>query len=87
MKNYHYYLKQEIYPHQAGSKRFVSMRWHPEQPMTLYVIGEGELAPRTGPNSQTTFRFAPSHGTPTLLTYRCPTTLEPSRSSTARSSS
>lgn len=42
MKNYHYYLKQEIYPHQAGSKRFVSMRWHPEQPMTLYVIGEGE---------------------------------------------
>lgn len=43
MKNYHYYLKQEIYPHQAGSKRFVSMRWHPEQPMTFYVIGEGEL--------------------------------------------
>lgn len=42
MKNYHYYLKQEIYPHQSGSKRFVSMKWHPEQPMTLYVVGEGE---------------------------------------------
>lgn len=43
MKNYHYYLKQEIMPKRAGNRRFVAMRWHPEQPMSLYLVGEGEL--------------------------------------------
>jgi elongator complex protein 1 len=41
MKNYHYYLKQEIVP--GAARRFVAVRWHPEAPMSLYLIGEGEL--------------------------------------------
>lgn len=42
MKNYHYYLKQELVPH-TTDRRFVSIRWHPEQPNRLYLIGESEL--------------------------------------------
>jgi hypothetical protein len=39
MKNYHYYLKQEIAPHTPGS-RFVSIKWHPEQAMKLYLVSD-----------------------------------------------
>ena len=42
MKNYHYYLKQEIRPH-STFKRFVSINWHPEHPMTLYIVGDGQF--------------------------------------------
>lgn len=38
MKNYHYYLKQEILPLKAGSRRFSSVAWHPEHPMSLYLV-------------------------------------------------
>jgi elongator complex protein 1 len=41
MKNYHYYLKQELYPI-SKSSRFSSVIWHPEQPMTLYLVEQGE---------------------------------------------
>lgn len=37
MKNYHYYLKQELYP-QSPAGRFSGVSWHPEQAMTLYLI-------------------------------------------------
>jgi elongator complex protein 1 len=40
MKNYHYYLKQELFPHTPNSKRFRGFRWHPEQSLTLYLFGE-----------------------------------------------
>jgi hypothetical protein len=39
MKNYHYYLKQEIHPH--GSQRFNGLYWHPEDPLKLYLAGDG----------------------------------------------
>jgi elongator complex protein 1 len=41
MKNYHYYLKQELYP-TSTSGRFSSVIWHPEQAMTLYLVEQGE---------------------------------------------
>lgn len=47
MKNYHYYLKQEILPLQKGSQRFASIRWHPERPMSLYLAGEDYVQLRT----------------------------------------
>ena len=40
MKNYHYYLKQEIITNDASNKRFRGMFWHPEKALTLYLIGE-----------------------------------------------
>lgn len=42
MKNYHYYLKQEITPDTADS-RFVSVRWHPENAMRLYLVSDSGL--------------------------------------------
>jgi elongator complex protein 1 len=42
MKNYHYYLKQEIYSNEKVEKRFNGMVWHPEDAFTLYIIGQGE---------------------------------------------
>lgn len=42
MKNYHYYLKQELYP-TAQSGRFSNIIWHPEQPMTLYLVEQSKL--------------------------------------------
>lgn len=42
MKNYHYYLKQEIYSNEAGEERFNGMVWHPEDAFTIYIIGQGE---------------------------------------------
>ena len=45
MKNYHYYLKQELFSHK-GNKRFNGFKWHPEQPMTLYLFGEGKRSTR-----------------------------------------
>jgi elongator complex protein 1 len=41
MKNYHYYLKQELFSTTSG--RFSNVMWHPEQPMTLYLVEHGEL--------------------------------------------
>jgi elongator complex protein 1 len=41
MKNYHYYLKQELFSTTSG--RFSNVMWHPEQPMTLYLVEQGEL--------------------------------------------
>ncbi|GMK55839.1 hypothetical protein CspeluHIS016_0208950 [Cutaneotrichosporon spelunceum] len=43
MKNYHYYLKQEI----VGARRFVAVRWHPEVPMALYLIDEDSVQVRS----------------------------------------
>lgn len=40
MKNYHYYLKQEIFSHRLEGKRFHGFRWHPEQPLKLYILGD-----------------------------------------------
>lgn len=42
MKNYHYYLKQEIFSHKPSETRFTGIRWHPEQALTLYIMGSGE---------------------------------------------
>ena len=39
MKNYHYYLKQEL--HGQSGKRLRGFRWHPEQPMKLFIIEDG----------------------------------------------
>ncbi|ORY20535.1 putative Pol II transcription elongation factor [Naematelia encephala] len=39
MKNYHYYLKQEIFSHRSDTKRLKGFKWHPEQPLVLYIIG------------------------------------------------
>ncbi len=41
MKNYHYYLKQEIFSHRKDSRRFRGIEWHSEQPLKLYIMGEG----------------------------------------------
>ena len=41
MKNYHYYLKQELYP-TSQSGRFSNVMWHPEQPMTLYLVEQSK---------------------------------------------
>ena len=43
MKIYHYYLKQEIFSHKQTEKRFTGLRWHPEQALTLYILGSGQL--------------------------------------------
>jgi elongator complex protein 1 len=43
MKNYHYYLKQELFSTSSG--RFSNVSWHPEQPMTLYLVEQGESLP------------------------------------------
>lgn len=42
MKNYHYYLKQELFP-QASSRRFSDVIWHPEQAMTIYLTENSEV--------------------------------------------
>lgn len=42
MKNYHYYLKQELFSTISG--RFSNVIWHPEQPMTLYLVEQGKLS-------------------------------------------
>ncbi len=42
MKNYRYYLKQEIFSHKQGRRRFQGFRWHPEQPLTIYLLGESK---------------------------------------------
>lgn len=43
MNNYHYYLKQEIVPHWKGDRRFTSVKWHPENPMALYLVDKGQF--------------------------------------------
>ncbi|WVQ81518.1 hypothetical protein IAT38_003642 [Cryptococcus sp. DSM 104549] len=47
MKNYHYYLKQEIFSHDPAWPRFRGFKWHPEQPLSLYILGETSLQSRT----------------------------------------
>lgn len=41
MKNYHYYLKQELYSHDTQKPRFRGFKWHPEDPLSLYIICQG----------------------------------------------
>lgn len=42
MGNYHYYLKQEIYPlASASSKRALSLVWHTEKPLRFILSSEG----------------------------------------------
>ncbi|WOO84954.1 Elongator complex protein 1 [Vanrija pseudolonga] len=47
MNNYHYYLKQEIVPHWKGDRRFTSVKWHPENPMALYLVDKDHVQVRT----------------------------------------
>nr|XP_019009784.1 elongator complex protein 1 [Kwoniella pini CBS 10737]OCF48565.1 elongator complex protein 1 [Kwoniella pini CBS 10737] len=47
MKNYHYYLKQELFSHDPSSSRFSGFRWHPEDPLTIYLFGESFVQART----------------------------------------
>ncbi|OCF35522.1 elongator complex protein 1 [Kwoniella heveanensis BCC8398] len=47
MKNYHYYLKQEIFSHDPTSSRFRGFKWHPEQALSLYVFGDGFVQARS----------------------------------------
>ncbi|WVQ93259.1 hypothetical protein IAU59_000325 [Kwoniella sp. CBS 9459] len=47
MKNYHYYLKQEIFSHDPASPRFKGFKWHPEQALSLYVFGDDFVQSRT----------------------------------------
>lgn len=44
MNNYHYYLKQELFPtkQEGEPARFTSMAWHTEKPLTLYLTGKGK---------------------------------------------
>lgn len=41
MKNYHYYLKQELFSSNPSKPRFNGFMWHPEKPLSLYIIGQG----------------------------------------------
>ncbi|WVR09089.1 hypothetical protein IAU60_006151 [Kwoniella sp. DSM 27419] len=47
MKNYHYYLKQEIFSHDPSASRFKGFKWHPEQALSLYIYGDHFLQART----------------------------------------
>ncbi|KAK8843352.1 hypothetical protein IAR55_007009 [Kwoniella newhampshirensis] len=47
MKNYHYYLKQELFSPDPASLRFTGLKWHPEQALSLYIIGERFVQLRT----------------------------------------
>ena len=49
MKNYHYYLKQEIMPHGQRHQRFRGFIWHPEHDLRLHVLGDGELVMSASP--------------------------------------
>ncbi|KAL4071351.1 IKI3 family-domain-containing protein [Scleroderma yunnanense] len=43
--NYHWYLKQEIYP--SGNDHFTSVIWHPERPLLLVMTTPSQLTFRT----------------------------------------
>ncbi|EAL20131.1 hypothetical protein CNBF2080 [Cryptococcus deneoformans B-3501A] len=47
MKNYHYYLKQELYSHDTQKPRFRGFKWHPEDPLSLYIICQDSIQHRT----------------------------------------
>ncbi|KIR40475.1 elongator complex protein 1 [Cryptococcus deuterogattii Ram5] len=47
MKNYHYYLKQELYSHDTQKPRFRGFKWHPEDPLSLYIICQDAIQHRT----------------------------------------
>ncbi|EIW65854.1 hypothetical protein TREMEDRAFT_46085 [Tremella mesenterica DSM 1558] len=46
MKNYHYYLKQELFSI-TPSSRLRGFRWHPEQPLTIFLFGEDHIQSRS----------------------------------------
>jgi elongator complex protein 1 len=79
MRNYHYYLKQEIFSHDPSSRRFRGFRWHSERPLDLYIMGDSQslLATEkitTDMLSQTTSRRAHTSGILMPLVYQCPRT-------------
>ncbi|WVO22664.1 uncharacterized protein IAS62_003995 [Cryptococcus decagattii] len=47
MKNYHYYLKQELYSHDTQKPRFRGFKWHPEDPLSLYILCHDSIQHRT----------------------------------------
>ncbi|ORX39112.1 IKI3 family-domain-containing protein [Kockovaella imperatae] len=47
MKNYHYYLKQEIFCHEGPNSRLTGVFWHTEKALTLYLVGEATFSTRT----------------------------------------
>nr|XP_018259126.1 elongator complex protein 1 [Kwoniella dejecticola CBS 10117]OBR81284.1 elongator complex protein 1 [Kwoniella dejecticola CBS 10117] len=47
MKNYHYYLKQELFSHDPASNRFKGFKWHPEDPLSIYLFGENFVQARS----------------------------------------
>ncbi|WWC91266.1 uncharacterized protein L201_006209 [Kwoniella dendrophila CBS 6074] len=47
MKNYHYYLKQELFSHDPATPRFKGFKWHPEDPLSIYLFGENFVQART----------------------------------------
>lgn len=55
MKNYHYYLKQELYSHDTQKPRFRGFKWHPEDPLSLYIICQG-----TSSKKKKTLFFSPT---------------------------
>ncbi|WVO15396.1 hypothetical protein L204_103054 [Cryptococcus depauperatus] len=47
MKNYHYYLKQELFSSEFGDTRFRGFKWHPEEPLSLFIIQDNSIQHRT----------------------------------------
>ncbi|RSH95270.1 hypothetical protein EHS25_000356 [Saitozyma podzolica] len=47
MKNYHYYLKQELFSSNPSQPRFNGFMWHPEKPLSLYIIGQDHVQTRS----------------------------------------
>lgn len=43
MNNYHYYLKQEIFPLSKNQKVGLTIRWHPEKPFHFALSSQGRL--------------------------------------------
>lgn len=60
MKNYHYYLKQELYSHDTQKPRFRGFKWHPEDPLSLYIICQGTSLKKNSFFSPTKQLFADS---------------------------
>lgn len=94
MKNYHYYLKQELYSHDTQKPRFRGFKWHPEDPLSFYIICQGtslkkknSFFPPLNNSLQTLSSTVHSHGTLLPPACPCPTTPPPSPSPTAPVSS
>lgn len=41
MGNYHYYLKQEIFPMSSSNEKSVYLQWHPEEPLKFAIASPG----------------------------------------------